>query len=111
MVPKSMVQSTVHDFQTVPSESNDIPKRYAIGLCAGQGRYRILPQALDAAWRRGEVLDRDLPELLYQGEAPLRLKNDRPGPLSGLALWHAIGVGVVALGLFNYYLYLLLSSR
>ena len=111
MVAKSMVRGAVSDPQSVPSESNDIPKKYKIGIYAeANNRYRILPAALAKAWRGRQVFDQDLPRLLYQGEEGLRLKNDQPGPLSGRPLLHAIVVGVVALGIFGYYIWLVILS-
>jgi hypothetical protein len=111
MVPASMVAIAVCDPQNLPAESNAIPKKYAIGICQEtNGRYRILPAALAAAWRAHQVPDRDLPGLLYRGEEPLRRQNDLPGPPSGRALWHAILVAAVALGMFGYYLRLLLVT-
>ena len=111
LVPVSMVQGAACDSQTVPSESNDIPKKYAIGLYAeASGRYRILPRTLAAAWRARRVLDQDLAELLYKGEEPLRRKNDQPGPLAGPALLEAILIGVIAIGIFGYYIRLVLLS-
>lgn len=112
MVPVSMVRSAACDRQSAPSETNDIPKKYAIGVYVeSNGRYRILPRALATAWRRREVLDPDLPRLLYQGEEQLRRKNDQPGPPRGRALVHAIVVGIIALGIASYYVRLLILSR
>ena len=105
LVPESMVQSAACDQQSVSSDSNDIPKKYAIGVYAEvSGRYRILPRGLAAAWRANQVQDRDLTRLLYEGEESLRRKNDQPGPLAGGALLNAILVGVTALLMFGYYL-------
>lgn len=111
MVPQSMVRITVCDSQSVPSESNDIPRKYAIGIYAEEyDRYRILPAALAESWRTGQVSDQDLPGLLYQGEEGLRLKNDQPGPLAGRPLLHAILVGISALGLLSYYVLVLIRT-
>ncbi len=105
MVPKSMLAVAACDAQTVPSETNDIPKKYAIGICQGvKGRYRILPKALAAAWRGGQVQDPDLARLLYESEAALRSQDDQPGPLTGRGRVHAILLGAIALGIFGCYL-------
>ena len=110
LVAKSMLPGHV-DEQSVPSEANDVPKKYYIGIHAEQsGRYRLLPGALANDWRAGQVQDQDLPRLLYQGEAPLRRENDEPGPLSGRPLLHAWLIGVAALGIFACYLCLVMLS-
>lgn len=111
IVAEWAVSRTVQDQQMVRSESNGIPKKYAIGLYGETtGRYRILPSALARVWREGRVPDHDLPGLLYQEETALRRKNDTPGPLSGWALSQALAIGATALAIFGYYLYMLTLS-
>ena len=111
MVPKSMVERASCDAQCVSSDSNEIPRKYAIGIYAeGNGRYRILPRAVADAWRRHEIPDQNLPGLLYQGEEKLRLKDDLPGPPQGLALVHAVVVAGTALGIFAFYVRLLILA-
>ena len=107
--PVSMVAQTVCDPQCVPSESNDIPKKYAIGIYSeASGRYRIFPRSLAAAWRARQVIDQDLPRLLYEREEPKRRRNDHPGPPAGRELVNPILVGLAALGMLSYYIRLLL---
>ena len=62
--------------QLVPAESNDVPKKFAVGIFAqAQNRYRVLPLALQELWRARQVRDEDLPWLLNRIEQPLR-RND-----------------------------------
>ena len=64
--------------QKVPSESNDIPKRYQVGIFAeAHNRYRVLPLAVQEMWRKREVRDEDLPWLLHRIEEPLK-RSDYP---------------------------------
>jgi len=90
--------------QKVPSESNDIPKKYQVGIFAeAHNRYRVLPLALQEMWRKREVRDEDLPWLLHRIEEPLRRSDYPPSPIQTLLLVYTILFGLFALGGFVAY--------
>jgi len=98
--------------QAVPSESNDIPKKFSVGIFAeAHNRYRVLPLALQEMWRKREVRDEDLPWLLYRVEQPLRRNDYPPTPLQTLMLVYTILFGVFAALAFAAYVALVPHSK
>jgi hypothetical protein len=95
--------------RTVPAESNDVPKKFAIVIATDRDqRYRVLPLALQDLWRAGKVQDRDLPRLLHDMEGKLKwLDYPALGVLPTLFGAFAIamgGVGALSLGLFVFHI-------
>lgn len=98
MLAASFVASTPIAQQSVPADSNDIPKKFAIGIFSKEhNRYRVLPLALQDMWRAGQVRDQDLPWLLHQVEQPLRISDYPPGRLPMVAKMYTILCAVLTL--------------
>jgi hypothetical protein len=93
--------------QTVRAESNEVPKKFAIGIFAkAHNRYRVLPLVLQDLWRAGKVRDEDLPWLLNKIEQRLWRRDYPPNPLQPLMLVYAIMFGVftaIALGAYLFF--------
>ena len=95
MVSDSLVLATPVAKQTVPAESNDVPKQLAVGIFSeAHNRYRVLPQVVQDLWRARQVRDEDLPWLLHRIEEPLRLNDYPPSRLQRLMLQFSIILGV-----------------
>lgn len=99
MLAESVVAQTRCATRSVPVESNDVPRKFAVGVYArAHNRYRVLPLALQDAWRSGEIRDRDLPWLLHRIEGPLRISDYPPGLLSRVLAAYTLIFGIVAVG-------------
>jgi hypothetical protein len=82
MVGKSFVNATPALPQSVPSDSNRLPRPFVIGIFArAHNRYRVLPLALQELWKVGRVADQDLPRLLHRVEERLKSADYPPARL------------------------------
>ena len=112
MITKAFANIVSAAKQTVPAESNDVPRKFAIGIFAkAHNRYRVLPLALQDLWRAGKVRDEDLPWLLNKIEQPLRRSDYPPNRVSLLTLLYAIIFGLFAAVGLGVYLFFAPSAK
>jgi hypothetical protein len=98
MLSETFVAGASPAAQVVPSESNAVPGKFAMGIFARvSGRYRVFPNALQDLWRAGRVPDDDIPWLLHQIEQPLRRSDYPSGTLPLVMLFLGIAFAVFAL--------------
>ncbi len=98
MIGETFVNGASPSAQAVPSESNAVPGKFAMGVFArASGRYRVFPNALQDLWRAGRIQDEDIPWLLHRIEQPLRRSDYPSGTLPLVMLVLGISCGVFAL--------------
>jgi hypothetical protein len=83
MVGESFLNAAPAAKQSVPSESNQLPRLLSASIFArAHNRYRVLPLGLQTVWREGRVADQDLPWLRHSVEERLWISDYPPARIS-----------------------------